>query len=350
MACSESTIVEPQVDNEYYKYESLVSKNRVNVAKALSNSLRDNSSLMDAIKEECNLKFDGDRNVLLRSLSNNNIVELSIYDETAVTRTSVELDEILESDSLLQVYYYQGNNSDEVQGIVVLPDEFEEREDIDLLVVSMDGEVEYINSQIAPDENYFVISENERVMSTNSVLLPTTNIDSKNMNIIAARFTSIEAKRMAESWAKGEPEMRVDILMPYYLSSTNTYETRLASYKYVNEGWTSYNAGTASYYVTWNETVIPSPVWDPETEPSGRCIVYTEEDGKTTTTTLSDTFTDANTGISMTASSSVTSTEDDYECFRTWVYYNEPSGIRYVVLMEFNLQFTNNYSLPEILL
>ncbi|MFI3298053.1 MAG: hypothetical protein R3Y59_10600 [bacterium] len=341
MACSESTIVEPQVDNEYYKYESLVSRNRVNVAKALSNSLRDNSSLMDAIKEECNLKFDGDRNVLLRSLSNKNIVEFSIYDETAVTRTSVGLDEILESDSLLQVYYYQGNNSDEVQGIVVIPDDVQESEDIDLMAIDMNGDIEYISSQVDPDQNYFVISANER-SSSYALIGPDVDIPvvSKEMSIIGARFISMEALRMAEGWWGGEPEMRIDVVHPCYYEATNTFEAHVTTYKYVDEGWISYSFATATYTATWNTTEMSFSTWDPDTEPIGRQLIFTEEDDGSVN--LTGNMGISYMGVTFGLTYSYVGTSGDYLCFQERIYYDAESGIYNAGIMDYNLLMIDN--------
>ncbi len=356
-----NTILNPTENNlDKYDYSSEINQTRVDLAKSIVSAMTNNPAIEKEIINECNKMFDGDRNVLYRDLiKNEKLLEIKDNFDGLLDSRSTTLAHqpqranavIMPESDLTQVYLYQGNESGGVEGVVVIPEDVKEFEDKDLMLINNDGSIGYVSNLNAPNNNYLVISENERLLddhagtggssdcsvSSNS---SGTGMAVKRMIITKARFTSIEAKQKVESWWGGEPEVRLNVIMPFYSPLTNSFlEARNSTYYYVNE-WIKTKGKNEA---VWNMQSTETPTWDPIQEPIGRRIVFTEEDGKRGEVTFTFGFTDKESGLTHNASVKVPATDGDALCADSWVYYWDKSGYYNWGLIEFYLQFKDFY-------
>jgi hypothetical protein len=343
-SCEKNEVTESKVI-EHNDYSSTVSQNRVILAQTLIESLNENSQLASKIITECNKEFDGDKDVLCKNLfemtlSNSlNVKVNSILNNSSTIRkvksssnNSNFASSIISQDSLVQIYYYTSgcdSISNTYEGIVVVPEDVKERDGKDLLVIKKDGTTTYIRSDIDPDENYLVISRNERSNFDNSlkqVSAPkkqksATAAAGKSMTIIKAKFTSIASKRTVESWWSGEPEVRLNILYPVMNSVTNKAdEVRNSTFLYP-EQWIKH--GLFKNTVKWNNAKIQCPFWYSNETNYGRRLIWTEEDGKSEAKTITSNWTDKLTGITTSINTSVPATNNDVVFADSWIDYEE---------------------------
>jgi len=143
-----------------------------------------------------------------------------------------------------------------------------------------------LRSDIDPEENYLVISRNERMgymgttdySSSTPQFAPSNTLASgKSMEITKATFTSIAAKRTVEDWIHGEPEVRLNVLYALINPSNGEItEARNSSFLYPNN-WLK--LGLFKNDVKWNNSVVQCPFWNENEKYYGRRLIWTEEDG-----------------------------------------------------------------------
>jgi hypothetical protein len=103
------------------------------------------------------------------------------------------------------------------------------------------------------------------------------------MKITNARFVNMDAKRSVESWANGEPEVRVTVMYTQKNHSTNTYDPKYSSYLYPNS-WIKVKG--FSSVLKWVDVPVTFPYWYYNEQSFDRRIIWTEEDGATKKTTI----------------------------------------------------------------
>lgn len=349
---------------EHNDYSSIISQNRIMLAHALIESLKENSQLASKIIAECDKKFDGDRNVLCKNLfempisDNQNVKVCSILDNSSqiqkVKSTSGNknfANSIISQDSLVQIYYYTSSSdstSNSYEGIVVIPDDVKERDGKDLLVVKKDGTTSYIKSDIDPDKNYLVISSNERsnidyspsLISSHENQKSSITADGKPMSIVRAKFTSIAAKRTVESWWRGDPDVRLNVLYALINPVTNAIaESRNSSFLYPRQ-WIK--NGLLKNDVKWNTTLVQCPFWSSNEKNYGRRLIWTEEDGTSSASSVSLSWTDKTTGIVTVMDTNIPATNDDVVFADNWIDYDQVgSGTTYtwgIIQFQINCQ------------
>jgi hypothetical protein len=261
------------------------------------------------VVQECNKKFDGDRNVLLDDLLK---VKISIlktsnltfsdlldkhlyYSDLTLKSKSIHKGcrEMVARDSFSQLYFYrseQETDSIYFDGIVVVPDCFEENSNKSLMLISMDGSESVISSSIDPTKNYLVLSKNERIgsveygavneesiLKNGSLLAKEQKVgEGKSMKISNATFTSLKAKRTVESWFAGEPEVRLTILYSNFDHSNNVEFPKCFTYVYPRNWLKTTGSGTK---VKWVDVSVECPFWTFDDQSFDRQMIWTEDDG-----------------------------------------------------------------------
>lgn len=334
---------------EKYEYSSSVSQNRVLLAKSIIEMSSVSPDLITTIIMECNKKVDGDRNVLCKdlfeqTLSDNSKVFNVVENSLSIQKSKSKIDynsftsSILSQDSLIQIYYYICNGGDSISfaGIVIKPEEYIEGETRELLLIKKDGTTGYVRSDIDPDKNYLVISNNERSVyscaknqqvKSQSKKAVAAN-EGKIMKIIKAKFTSISAKRTVEGWIDGEPEVRLNVIYALINPLTNAVtESRNSSFMYAKD-WIKH--GLFVNDVKWNTTLIECPYWLSNERNYGRRLIWTEEDGTSSAKTIETNFTDKTTGITTKTSTTTPATNKDKVFADSWIDYDQVgSGATY---------------------
>lgn len=347
---------------EHYNYSSEISQNRVLLAKAINEAINMNPDLAATIITECNKKIDGDKNVLCKNLFDiplNHSQNIKIHTlingssqikkTKSVTNSSNFANSIISKDSLVQIYYYLGDSdstSTSYEGIVVIPEDVEENEKKDLLVVKNDGTTTFIRSDVDPNKNYLVISRNERANFDNlqNQIINTQKknkeelVNGKTMRITKASFTSMDAKRTYESWWGGEPEVRLNIIYAFFDSRTNTFmELRNATFMYP-KSWI--NNGTFKNKIKWNQSVVECPFWYQYESYYGRRLVWTEEDGDTKEKEINQEHIDPITNIKTVIKFKVPASDNDDLISDNWIdYFNTQPGEQRWGAIKFVLSF-----------
>ncbi len=316
---------------ESERYSNANSQQRITLAKGLIAAFNENPELSKVTSRECNKLFDGDREVLLKSLftqqvSNNGLRSSnntfgSILDKylhsLPIKRTSENAsisEQITKSDSLLQLYLYvnsESTDSTSFNGIVVLPESYNEKRDTSLMLIKNDGTITSIRGDIDPSDNYLVLSDNERSNYNLSSLehnqqsnLKSANSEpnytvGKGMSITKASFISMDALRSVEGWTRGQPEVRLNLIYEVLNHTTNTFDVKTSTFRYPESWWRSNFWGNK--FVKWNEALINCPYWYFYEQGFSRRIILTEEDGsyeeREITTEVTDPLTKIKTNI-----------------------------------------------------
>ncbi|MCX6183201.1 MAG: hypothetical protein NT150_14915 [Bacteroidetes bacterium] len=279
-------------------YSDPISQQRVDLAKTLVEAFKTNPEMATQTISACNEKFDGDRNVLCSTLfsqtvsapnaqtskTNGTKTFGTVLNELASIEGSNKTGEnfsenLIENDSLIQLYFFLGNSNDSLsfEGIVIRPFEIENNVPIDLLVINKDGSETTVRSDIDPTKNYLVVSSNER----SGHLTNENNIDSNQSSfktqatratkITRASFTSYSALRSVEAWLDGEPDIKSYVV--YNLGGT----AQLNQF-YWPKQWLG---GTK---VKWNYVLITLPIWNTADQDLNRKFIFIEEDSGNSTT------------------------------------------------------------------
>jgi len=331
VSCEKNEILNETI--EPYNYSSEISQNRISLANGLIDLINSDKKFSSSIINECNKMFDGDRNVLFKDLISltidKNPVSMLIDNSTSIRKVKSAnnfSNYLLESDSLVQIYYYiaNGNDSTSFDGIVIKPAEYQEGEKRTLMVVKLDGSIDYVRTDIDPDKNYLVISENQRYDFINNGPQKVSKVistDGKSMKITRAKFTSISAKRTVEAWIDGEPEVRLNVGHAFLNPTTYAIiEARNSSYIYVKD-WIK--NGVFSNDVKWNNMVVECPYWSTNEKVYGRRLRWTEEDGTTIATNLESSFTNKDTGMTTKLTTQIPATNKDIVFADSWIDYDD---------------------------
>lgn len=217
---------------------------------------------------------------------------------------------------------------DSIEGVVIVPDDFKEIEKKELLLIKLDGTTSYIRSDVEPNKNYFVISRNERAGFNNTLSQAyglknqkkISAADGKPMTIVQATFTSIEAKRTVESWALGEPEVRVNVIYPYINQLTNSIEELRNSTFLYPEQWLK--TGFWKNTVKWNTARAECSYWFSNEKYYGRRVKWTEEDGTSAPYDHKQSYTDPITKITTEYTIKVPAKNGDVLFADNWLYYD----------------------------
>jgi hypothetical protein len=200
--------------------------------------------------------------------------------------------ELVDNDPLAQVYFYRSPNSQSdstsVKGVVVLPSTYQDQQETELKAYNLDGTESTLSNKVEPDDNYLVISTNERMDGPEDKILPSddiflenpeepkSTIKRKKIQFTNARFSSMEAKRSVESWAAGEPEVRLDFVYVSFNSLNNTVSPNSGTFRYP-ENWVETKWWGESFS-KWVDCSIELPMWYKDTQTDERKIIFTEED------------------------------------------------------------------------
>ncbi len=294
--------------------------------------------------EGCNEFFDGDRNILCKDLFAQAIKNSS----SSLLGTQQTFGEVLfgnmrseslesslfKEDSLVQLFLFVAagsNDSTDFSGIVVIPENYDDQKFQYLKVYYLDGTEGFLNSDVEPNRNYLVISENERggkpkLIESGQVIKSAI----KSMKITKASFTSMDAKRKVEDCALGEPEVRLSML---YVTSGMAASS---SFMYPN-GWIG---GTwLKPTVTWNNTLIDLPLWDNSTQSIERKLIWREEDGSTVEKDETFTWTNPLTGITLTTTRKIPASDKQQDIAASYIHFADVSGEYNWGLIKFNIQF-----------
>ena len=339
-----------EVKREVKDYSSQTSQQRILLAKSLIEAFNNNNGLDSTVVRECNKKFDGDANVLCSDLvkkkvaigdiSTTKIEEClsktkSLQQAQTINESNDVINSIIAQDSLIQIYYYTTAGATGYEGIVVVPENVQERDGKDLLLIKKDGTETYIKSDVEPEKNYLVISRNERsgfnanfskvISSENRQNI--NNASGKDISITKASFTTYAAKIAVEDWWGGEPEVRLNILCPF-VSPTTSLVTEVRNTTFLYPGsWLK--SGVFKNTVKWNTTLVQGAFWDIRTKDYGRRLIWTEEDGTSAAKTVTTTIADSKSGITTTWSTSIPSSNGDKVISDNWIdYTNTPAGIQ----------------------
>lgn len=305
--------------------------------------INEDPTVLGAIIEKCNEKFDGDRNVLMKDLLNSPLNKSTtnsfaqMFEEHLHSRTKcTNLKDktylsMLAQDSLCQIYSYFGTNASDsisIKGIVVIPEGIKQRSGVLLRVINIDGSESSIaeSPSFDPEDNYLIISKNERL---GKKLMGETFTGIKNsdkaMRITRAKFTSIEAKRTVESWWAGEPEVRLNMVYAERDPSTNQLTIlRNTTFMYPKKWLKVKTFGTNK--VVWNNAAIDFPHWYLATQSHDRRLIWTEEDGSTKEQEISQVVTDPITGIKTTIKTMVPASTDDTLIADSYIYFSSPNS------------------------
>ena len=213
-----STFIDNTKPAEYVGQEN---ENRIILAQALMKIFNENRNLVDLTIEECNKFFDGDRDVLCTDLFEKKITEQVKFEGKLVNSLNSQFgeiinnfanetifkniegkaihnnnkfnftNEILKFDPLIQLYFYKGTEpkSTEIQGIVITPKTYNEKEVSEFKIIKKDGSFATISSIKDPKDNYLVISTNERIPPNKLVEYKKGNYKfSKKTNVIDDRY------------------------------------------------------------------------------------------------------------------------------------------------------------------
>ena len=150
-------------------------------ALALNKALSSNTQLRGLIKEEVNLKFDGDYDVLVNSIASkplsintkgeSSTVTVGDYISSFLPNTKAEdsssiLEELQAQYPLLQIaipVHAEDWDGNTVPTIAYLPENYNEREDAYIPAINAQGEAILLDAFNEPAEPVIVLSLNERV-------------------------------------------------------------------------------------------------------------------------------------------------------------------------------------------
>ncbi|MCX8480990.1 MAG: hypothetical protein ORN58_03635, partial [Sediminibacterium sp.] len=193
--------------NEMADYSSQINQNRIILAQALIKAFNENSEMMNVTFTECNKFFDGDRNTLCVNLFKQNAIKqvnvngklvnssnfnfgdvVNSYISTgsyvnsegksinSISNKTNFVEEVINTDPLIQVYFYNPSPHKLFDGIVVTPVYYNEHITKEFIVVKRDGTLDKIRGDKRPEnDNYFVLSTNERTSETYKKLLANNN-------------------------------------------------------------------------------------------------------------------------------------------------------------------------------
>lgn len=362
-------------------YSSSISLQRIGLAKAFVKGFSSNNDLLKTTLKQCNEMFDGDRNALLIDLkvlsvgthADENFTigkivnDLYVNESTVLKSGPIEnlVERMLQNDPLLQIYFYRSslmNDSTTIGGIVVLPENFKESKDKEVVLIKNDGTESKIRTDVDPNQNYLVLSKNERIgkndnSSTNKLKMaaipddpynpydpeigdtpPTpTPITDKPMKITNASFVSMDAKRQVEPWVSGEPEVRMNVLYAVVNRITNTMEPRATSTMYL-KNWTY--VSWFSTYSQWVGMSVDCPHWYLNEQSFDRKIQWIEEDGKDAPYEYSFSVTDPNTKLAISTKLSVPASDDQIIFAEGYIDFKNPvAGEVNWGLIKFKLAF-----------
>lgn len=355
-------------DNPSDIYTSNISQDRINLAESLVEAFKSNKGMSLLAVNECYKMFDGDRNVLLKDICQKPINQLkstnNLFGEllnncmsnnttTLKSGSSINnVNRLLTNDPSLQLYFFRGETAKDsvsFNGIVVLPENYNEKIHHDLILIKNDGTQSSIKGNVDPKENYLVISRNERLgMSWNGgwAGLDPRDIHNpvnkgKSITIKRAKFISIKAKRAVESWAAGDPEVRLNVIYALKNTLTNTWETKPSTFMYP-KNWVK-TSWLLDGYTTWNNTVMNLPYWNYDTQGLERRIIFTEEDGDSAEKETTFVYTDPLTKTKTTSTVKVPASDGDQVIADSYINKNTPAGIKYWGLIKFELVYPITY-------
>lgn len=181
------------------------------LALALNKALSSNTQLRGLIKEEVNLMFDGDYDVLVNSISSkplsintkggSSTVTVGDYISSFLPNTKAEdsssiLEELQAQYPLLQIaipVHAEDWDGSTVPTIAYLPENYNEREDAYVPAINAQGESILLDAVNEPAEPVIVLSLNERVGGNIvDIIKPITGIDAPKNLSASTQIESIE--------------------------------------------------------------------------------------------------------------------------------------------------------------
>jgi hypothetical protein len=308
-ACSDLKQDEPQ---NAINYTSQIDLQRVELGKTIASNLK-NKEFVDNLIDLCNAKLDLDKEVLVSTIIKPNSttafdLELSdsliqnkqkVYSSLKTNKINL-FNDLVKNDPLVQIHFHQGNSTETINGVVVLSTDEKNNSKFAKLFTS-NGEETTIGKDIVPNENYFIISKNERsnknwekvianAKSNKKSLIfwqPTNPIIYKpigynfnyQMKLVSARFANMDALRSVEGWWWGDPEVRLNV---FYAEKdqTGTWVPREALAYFSPGGWTKNNWWIFDVFTTDNVVNLDLPLWKQD-QSTSRIFKFYEEDSNT---------------------------------------------------------------------
>ena len=231
------------------------------LALALNKALSSNTQLRGLIKEEVNLKFDGDYDVLVNSIASKPLsintkggastVTVGDYISSFLPNTKAEdsssiLEELQAQYPLLQIaipVHAEDWDGNTVPTIAYLPESYNEREDAYIPAINAQGESILLDAVNEPAEPVIVLSQNERIIATPSdpvIDLPTSIDPPQNLSA----NTQIESIEL--SWTESASALAYDI---YRKQSGEESFVKVGSVSgRDNTTYSDYNLVADSYY------------------------------------------------------------------------------------------------------
>ena len=231
------------------------------LALALNKALSSNTQLRGLIKEEVNLKFDGDYDVLVNSIASKPLsintkggastVTVGDYISSFLPNTKAEdsssiLEELQAQYPLLQIaipVHAEDWDGSTVPTIAYLPESYNEREDAYIPAINAQGESILLDAVNEPEEPVIVLSQNERIIATPSdpvIDLPTSIDPPQNLSA----NTQIESIEL--SWTESASALSYDI---YRKQSGEESFVKVGSVSgRDNTTYSDYNLVADSYY------------------------------------------------------------------------------------------------------
>ena len=354
-SCNKTDMLSPvetinQYKNEMADYSSQPDENRIILAQALMKAYNENPEMLGMTLKECNKKFDGDLDVLGYDLFKinitNNVVingkkinsNNAIFGETInnyISSSSFKntegktingilnktnfVDDVLDKDPLIQVYFYKGSKNNEINGIVITPKSYSEKKVGTFNVVSLDGTITTISAKEPPTKNYLVVSTNERVRSMQnpkysgilskqgiksnvrpivcyscndnietpenppptpqiSYIFPTHKLirpfgwandgsgqvyrTNLNPQIYWSRFENMASVNNYEDWTRGEPDVFVEEIITYEKTGYSDSTLRLGPNGFAEDYWYSGGFLRLERFSQDNNSVVSLSNWN----------------------------------------------------------------------------------------
>ncbi len=272
-------------------------------AKMLAHSLKD-KDLRQFLKAEAGKRFDGDYDILVNQISDAKVGNSKFYEK--VSSNSIKGKEVFDNalkNNLLNISIPLFNEvwNDKTQiPLVGVALDFNEKSTKFIKAFDKFGKSYLIDCNIEPNVAVIIIGNNERVKYINGEYIKINeNINSKskssfnlktqicsypfriNNNYEVLRAMKFSNLSDYESWVKGSPEIKIDIIAP---TSSSNYSSPASIYSATING-PNRNQIDGTY---WN---IPSPIplyyWDAPTKSNTMFYQFTEMDNSGTSYTLS---------------------------------------------------------------
>jgi hypothetical protein len=304
-ACSDLKQDEPQ---NAINYTSQIDLQRVELGKTIASNLK-NKEFVDNLIDLCNAKLDLDKEVLVSTIIKPNSttafdLELSdsliqnkqkVYSSLKTNKINL-FNDLVKNDPLVQIHFHQGNSTETINGVVVLSTDEKNNSKFAKLFTS-NGEETTIGKDIVPNENYFIISKNERSNKNWEKVIANEKSNQKSliswqpnyptignnfsyeMKLRSARFANFDALRSVEDWWSGDPEVRLNVFYAEKDHTGNWVPREDVTY-FPPGNWIRNNFWIFDRVTCDNVVNVNLPLWRQD-QSTSRIFKFYEEDNDT---------------------------------------------------------------------